>query len=162
MGLYERLNLLKANVMLCAYRKPKDHLLTLLVKKLCHPSFDVFEYLLSLGASGGIIIIWKSSLFQGHLSFQNNFAISVEFKAKYNYMKCVLTNVYGPCTSEGKIEFTSWLKSIQMPDDTDWLLLGDFNLMRSPDDRNKPGGNVSEMSLFNEAISALRLVELPL
>lgn len=42
-----------------------------------------------------------------------------------------------------------------MPDLTNWLLVGDFNLYRSPDDRNKPEGDHVEMYLFNEAISAL-------
>jgi len=55
-----------------------------------------------------------------------------------------------------------WLKQISMPDDVDWLLVGDFNLMRSPDNHNKPSGDISEMFMFNEAISALGLVELPL
>jgi hypothetical protein len=27
-----------------------------------------------------------------------------------------------------------------MPDDMDWLVLGDFNFIRKPSDRNKPGG----------------------
>jgi len=42
------------------------------------------------------------------------------------------------------------------------LLVGDFNLYRSPEDRNRLGGDHLEMYLFNEAISALGLVELPL
>jgi hypothetical protein len=74
----------------------------------------------------------------------------------------MLTNIYAPCTTEGKREFAHWLKNIQMPDHVDWLLVEDFNLMRSPGNRNKHGGDISEMFIFNEAISALRLVELPL
>ena len=49
-----------------------------------------------------------------------------------------------------------------MPDTVNWLIVGDFNLYRNPDDRNKPGGDHLEMYLFNEDISALGLVELPL
>jgi hypothetical protein len=49
-----------------------------------------------------------------------------------------------------------------MHDDVNWLIVGDFNLCRSPDDRNRPGGDLAEMFLFNEAISSLVLVELPL
>lgn len=49
-----------------------------------------------------------------------------------------------------------------MPGDTDWILMGDFNFIRAPTDRNRPGGDVNEMLLFNEAISNLGLVELPL
>lgn len=39
--------------------------------------------------------------------------------------------------------------------------MGDFNLYRSPADRNKPDADHVEMYLFNAAISALGLVELP-
>jgi hypothetical protein len=41
-------------------------------------------------------------------------------------------------------------------------VLGDFNFIREPSNRNKPGGDVNDMLLFNEAISNLGLVELPL
>lgn len=47
-----------------------------------------------------------------------------------------------------------------MPEDVDWLVLGDFNLIRRPENRNKEGGNVMEMLLFNDAISALGLNEI--
>jgi len=49
-----------------------------------------------------------------------------------------------------------------MPDEQDWIIVGDFNLMRSPDNRNRPGGDVTEMLLFNETINSLGIVELPL
>jgi hypothetical protein len=41
----------------------------------------------------------------------------------------------------------------------DWILVWDFNLIRSPDDRNKLGGCVSDMFLFNDLIQHLDLVE---
>jgi endonuclease/exonuclease/phosphatase family metal-dependent hydrolase len=40
--------------------------------------------------------------------------------------------------------------------------VGDFNLIRHPSDRNKPGGNVQNMLQFNTAIINLRLEELTL
>lgn len=49
-----------------------------------------------------------------------------------------------------------------MPDHVNWLFVGNFNLMRSPENRNKPGGDLDEMFMLNDAITALRLVELPL
>lgn len=84
------------------------------------------------------------------------------FKSRHNNGEWTLTNVYGPCDTDGKRLFTDWLKNIQTNDDVDWLIVGDFNLIRSPQDRNKPGGNISDMFMFNEAISALGLVDLPL
>ena len=49
-----------------------------------------------------------------------------------------------------------------MPIHIDWLIVGDFNLYRSPVDRNRDGVDHAKMYLFNEAISALGLIELPL
>jgi hypothetical protein len=43
----------------------------------------------------------------------------------------------------------------------DWVLGGDFNLIRSPENQNKHGGDTNEMNLFNEVISDLDLVEIP-
>jgi endonuclease/exonuclease/phosphatase family metal-dependent hydrolase len=49
-----------------------------------------------------------------------------------------------------------------MADDVEWLVVGDFNLYRNPADRNRPEADIPEMLMFNEAISALGLIELPL
>ena len=55
-----------------------------------------------------------------------------------------------------------WFNDIQMPEDVNWLIVGDFNLYRSPDDRNRLGADFAETFLFNEAICSLGLIELPL
>jgi hypothetical protein len=60
------------------------------------------------------------------------------------------------------MDFMSWFENVQMPDEVDWLIVGDFNLYRKPEDRNRPGGSVGDMLLFNNAISSLGLVEIPL
>jgi hypothetical protein len=68
--------------------------------------------------------------------------------------------VYGPCTADEKVNFTNWLynyDSLEM-----WLVMGGFNLIRCPENRNRPSGNVNEMLLFNDVISHLDLVEVPL
>lgn len=131
-------------------------------KNSAPPSFDAFCFLPSIGASGGILVVWKSSVFTGFEIFQNEFAISVEFCSVHNDDPWVLTSIYGPCVAEDKATFISWLENIQMPDEVDWLLIGDFNFYRKPEDRNRPGGNVGDMLQFNSAISALGVVEIPL
>lgn len=115
-----------------------------------------------MGASGGSIIIWKSTSFYGKCIFQNSYATTVELSSLHNGVVWFLTNIYAPCTPSGKREFLAWFKNIQMPSDIDWLIVGDFNLYRNLEDRNNPGADYNEMLLFNEAISKLGLVELPL
>jgi hypothetical protein len=73
-----------------------------------------------------------------------------------------LVNVYGPCQGIERDSFVSWLYNLNIPSDRNWLLLGDFNFIRSSDNRNKPGGDVNDMFLFNKIIGHLGLIELPL
>ena len=49
-----------------------------------------------------------------------------------------------------------------MEPEKNWLLLGDFNFIRSLDNRNLPGGDINDIFLFNEIIGHLGLLELPL
>jgi hypothetical protein len=41
-----------------------------------------------------------------------------------------------------------------MLDDVEWIIMGDFNLIRRQEDRNREGANITEMFLFNDAINA--------
>lgn len=88
--------------------------------------------------------------------------MAVDFFSRYNEVSWTLLNVYGPCTPEGKKEFISWLKSIEIQQGEDWIFLGDFNLYRKPENRNRPGADISKMFLFNSFISLLDLTEIPL
>jgi hypothetical protein len=111
---------------------------------------------------GGIITLWKSSRFSGHLIVHNRFALSIEINSVISGASWILTNVYAPSSLDGRAEFLAWMNSIDMPHDIVWLLLGDFNLIRRLSDRNKPRGNIQNMLDFNASISNLRLEELKL
>lgn len=73
-----------------------------------------------------------------------------------------MTAVYGPCLELARTEFITWFKSHNIQEEENWLFLGDFNFYRSLENRNKPGGNLHDTMMFNEAIGHLGLVELPL
>ena len=51
---------------------------------------------------------------------------------------------------------------LNIPDDEDWLILGDFNFIRYTHNRNKPRGNAADMMLFNDFIREQNLTELPI
>lgn len=57
--------------------------------------------------------------------------------------------------------FVTWLMNLDTSDFDDWILASDFNLIKEPSNRNTPGGDLSEMNMFNEFISDLDLVEIP-
>jgi exonuclease III len=147
---------------ICLQETKRENFDSKYIKNFCPKKFSKFAFVPSMGASGGLIIIWNGALFDGTLEFQNDFSISVKFTSNISSESSYLTNIYGPSQADRKDDFLQWFSNISMPDDTDWLIMGDFNFIRSPNDRNKPGGNISEMFKFNEAISNLGLVEIPL
>ena len=59
-------------------------------------------------------------------------------------------------------EFVNWLYNLQVEPEQKWFLVGDFNFIRSMDNRNLPGGDVNDIFIFNEIIGHLGLLELPL
>jgi exonuclease III len=124
--------------------------------------FDQFVFYPSIGASGGTLTCWIGSKFTGQVLFQNEYAQVILFKSKLTNHTWSLLNIYAPCTHDGRIEFLQWFSNLDIDPDHPWLILGDFNLIRRPENRNKPGGNTHLMQLFNEAISELGLEEIPL
>jgi hypothetical protein len=95
-------------------------------------------------------------------SHEHIFEISVEFSCTVSNEKWVIANIYGPTIEEGGNIFTTWLFSLNHDDHDLWMILGDFNIMRSPNNRNRPGGDNNNMLLFNNIIQYLNLEEIPL
>lgn len=124
----------------CLQETKKELFNRVYLKNFCPNQFDSFAFVPSVGFSGGSIIIWKSSKLTGTVIFQNEYAQSVEFFSNLSACSWIITNIYAPCTLQGKMDFLSSLHNISMPSDKLWLLVGDFNLIRRPEDMNKAGG----------------------
>jgi len=73
----------------------------------------------------------------------------------------ILTNVYDPCSHPEKREFIQWFKNINMSDSIGWIIMGDFNLCRSPEDRNQPGGIMLKCICSTKQLAFLALLKFP-
>jgi hypothetical protein len=73
-----------------------------------------------------------------------------------------VTNVYAPCDTEGRTEFIEWFMTLDSSLYDLWIVMGDFNMIRSTADRNRPGGNLSNILHFNSIIQEHDLEEIPL
>jgi len=109
------------------------------IRNFSPPGFNSFAFQPSIGASGGILTSWKSNIFIGQLIFQNNFVVITKMTAKHNGEFWFLANIYGPCSHDGKRDFLRWFKHYNITDTENWLLVGDFNLLRKPENRNRVG-----------------------
>lgn len=147
---------------ICLQETKKENFDLSFIKIFCPLAFDSFHFLPSIGASRGILVAQRSHTFSGSLVFSNSFALLVEFTSMLNNDSWLLTTIYAPCTHTGKREFLEWFRDIDMPPEVDWIVVGDFNLLRRPEGKNREGADPNEMFLFNEAISNLSLIKLPL
>ena len=69
----------------------------------------------SSGASGGILIAWNGAWFSGEMIFQNKFSLSIQFTCSTSSKTWILTNIYGPCNHEDKVEFIDCLVIFKCP-----------------------------------------------
>jgi mannosylglycoprotein endo-beta-mannosidase len=90
------------------------------------------------------------------------FGLIIEFVSVHLGQKWTLVVVYGPCEGEQRDCFVQWLFNIVILDEELWLFMGNFNFIRSQQNRNRPGGNMNDMFIFNEIIDHLGLLELPI
>jgi hypothetical protein len=136
------------------------------IRKLTPKHFNKFAYSPSEGASWGMLMGWNSAIFQLggggggiiHLQIFNHSSIHSSPQCKI--IEIII--VYGPCHGAERHEFVDWLNSLQIEEDNNWMLVGDFNLYRSLENRNRQGGNIQDIMVFNSIISNLGLQEIPL
>lgn len=72
-----------------------------------------------------------------------------------------MINVYGPSHGPERDEVVKWLYDLDVANDF-WMILGDFIFYRLVDNRNKPGGNMNDIFIFNDIISHLGVLEIPI
>ena len=101
-------------------------------------------------------------LFHGNTISANKYHITVELTCKINAHVWYLTNIYGPAHHDDKQEFFDWLLSIDKSPMHNWIILGDFNLIKSNENRNRGHGDIQHMLMFNSIITHLDLEEIPI
>lgn len=100
-------------------------------------------------------------MFDGTIIQSCAYGLTIKFNCRADNSCFFVTNIYGPSHSEQKGAFITWLLNLDTSLFDNWILGGDFNLYRSPSDRNKPGGDVGEIDMFNSMIADLDLMEIP-
>jgi hypothetical protein len=132
------------------------------IRKFAPKRFDKFDFSPSNGALGGILVCWASN----HLSVSTveklSFAINLKVTSSHNQLSWNLVVVYGPCRQPARDHFVNWIYNLEIDDDDLWMLIGDFNFYRYEGNRNKSGVNFHDSLIFNNIISHLGLIELPI
>ncbi|KAG2562099.1 hypothetical protein PVAP13_8KG119800 [Panicum virgatum] len=125
------------------------------------PDFPYWLELLSIGASGGILVAWCHGLGPARATRVDNYSISIQFSPA-SFQDWWLTCVYGPQGDDNKILFIQELRDVKVACLGPWLIPGDFNLIASSEDKNKGLTNRAMTGGFRYLINDLELKDLPL
>jgi hypothetical protein len=109
----------------------------------------MFAYSLSNGNSGGIITIWNGNAFSGTIITTSSYQVIVELICNISGEKWYITNIYASFHTEERHDFINWMNNFDSSSYALWMLVGDFNMIRSSADRNRPGGNTNTMMSFH-------------
>jgi hypothetical protein len=92
----------------------------------------------------------------------HRFSLTTVLSSTCSDQSLSITNVYAPADHRETNAFLDELLSLRPLISGPWLIVGDFNLVRSVDDKSNGIINTSLVNAFNDAIHSLGVQELPL
>lgn len=95
----------------------------------------------SEGRSGGLIVLWRRGSFSLLSVFQGNNYLGVEGVWGNEQLGVTIVNVYAPCDLRGKrMLWGELLNQIESRGSDRWCVMGDFNSIKSPEERKGVDG----------------------
>jgi hypothetical protein len=128
------------------------------VNQCLGPSFDGFDYLPVLGTRGGILIAWNTAVVQITNVAKDSFAISGQVSST-NGEPWWITVVYGPQSTEKKIQFLAELSLRRAQCLGAWLFIGDFNMILRASEKNNENLDRASMRRFRDFVNEQELKE---
>ncbi|GKD42924.1 RNA-directed DNA polymerase, eukaryota, partial [Tanacetum coccineum] len=124
----------------------------------------IFEHLYSeaIGTSGGILCMWDPNVFhKEHHSISDNF---VALYGTWNPTKAkiLVISIYAPQAITKKRSLWNYITSLITRWDGECIVMGDFNEVRSVEERMGSVYNAHGANAFNDFISNSGLVDVPL
>lgn len=124
-------------------------------------SFE-FEVVDPTGLSGGLVSIWDSNGFVKDRVVKNRNFLLVGGRLRKENIQVNVVNIYGPKSRAQKAAVWQALKALMAGSVDYWVLMGDYNTVRSSEERLNTGFNEAMARDFNEFIEEAGLVEYPL
>lgn len=115
----------------------------------------------SVGASGGIAIIWDRRRTKVIDSMVGEYSVSIHV-AEADGSTWWLSGVYGPATYRGRSDFLEEIGALFGMCGPRWCIAGDFNIPRFPAEKSNGSRTTTSMRNFDDLIRDLGLVDPPL
>ncbi|XP_028107298.1 uncharacterized protein LOC114306285 [Camellia sinensis] len=115
----------------------------------------------SIGRAGGLLCIWKLSVFYLSQCCSTSHCIILSVTLLPNF-ECVLVNIHAPSEVNERGKFWKVLHRLKTVFCDPWCLVGDFNEIRSIGERRGCSRRDKGMKEFNQFIDNLELIDLPM
>jgi hypothetical protein len=116
----------------------------------------------AVGSSDDILTAWDPRLYSLFSSRKDRFSLTTTLSSTLCDLVFAVTNVYAPADHSLSPLFLAELEVLGPLFPLPWLIVGNFNLIRDPSDKNNANFDLNLASAFNDSIRTLALFELPL
>ncbi|CAM0912939.1 unnamed protein product [Alopecurus aequalis] len=124
------------------------------------PHKFVWQWLPTAGHSGGILLGTKEETFEVDDMDRGEFFVSMLLTQRRTSLQWEVIVVYGPADHSRSPAFLAEVRAKVEWCTTPLVIAGDFNLIRSPDDKSSANLDVHRMRMFNDCIADLALREI--
>ncbi|GJR29057.1 RNA-directed DNA polymerase, eukaryota [Tanacetum coccineum] len=123
-----------------------------------------FEYVCgpSVGNSGGILCVWDPSMFRKLNSTVSDYFVAIQGVWIPNARKCLIISIYAPQEISEKKMLWNYLNHVIENWSGETIIMGDFNEVRSKEERFGSVFNIHGAAAFNSFIASGGLMEVPL
>ena len=112
-----------------------------------------YKYIPAVGSRGGIVTAWSQSYWScSDFTLKNHSLTTLLVSTLFDHSLTV-TNVYGPSDHRHSSDFLRELHDLSSNINGPWVIIGDFNLIRSGDEKNNVNVNIPLMNTFNDTIN---------
>lgn len=114
------------------------------------------------GSRGRLVSAWDSNILTKVSYISRHYSLTITFEYSLASLSFTVTNVYAPSDHSFTADFLVELADLHNQIASACLLIGDFNLIRDPSEKNNDNFHAPLAAQFNDAIDRLSLLELPL
>lgn len=129
------------------------------VRQCLGNNFENYYFLPAIGTRGGILLAWDDTMVKVINPHRTENTLTALVKPNEG-VQWWITGVYGPQSDAEKVEFLQEIVDVRDLHAGPWLLVGDFNLLVNPQDKNNTAINRRMMSRFRSKLNLLELKEL--
>jgi hypothetical protein len=126
------------------------------------PALSKFDVVDADGSRGGMVTAWDPRVVSLVSSIHRSYSLTTSFASTTSDIAFSVTNIYAPSDHSLMPDFVAEMTALAPLVSGPCLILGDFNLIRSPSEKNSPNFNQGLADTFNALINVLALFELPL